>query len=158
MENNYIFAVLLFIFAGILFYTNHRRHKIAKEHIEEGSEFLEKNAKEEGVITTKSGLQYLILEEGTGENHPTLSNKVKVHYEGKLINGEVFNSSYTRNQPIDFGVKQVISGWQEGLQLMVVGQKARFYIPYKLAYGLRKVGKIPPGSCLIFEIKLLEIH
>ncbi|WP_373054861.1 FKBP-type peptidyl-prolyl cis-trans isomerase [Vibrio salinus] len=136
---------------------NIRASKQAKEHILEGEAFLKENGQREGVITTSSGLQYEILEEGNGTGHPTLNSQVKVHYHGTLLNGKVFNSSVESKQAITFRLKQVIKGWQEGVQTMVVGQKTRFYIPYNLAYGKRRTGMIPPGSLLIFEISLLEI-
>lgn len=130
----------------------------AKENILIGNAFLETNAAVEGVQTTTSGLQYKVLEVGTGATHPTATDKVKVHYHGTLIDGTVFDSSVERNEPISFGLNQVIAGWTEGLQLMVVGEKTRFFIPSKLAYGNRAAGKIQPGSTLIFDVELLGIN
>lgn len=157
MDNNYLISVIFFVIAALFFVRNIRASKSAKQHILEGEKFLEENALREGVVTTPTGLQYEVLEEGNGTNHPTLTSLVKVHYQGSLIDGKVFNDSLKMNRPISFKLKQVIKGWQEGVQTMVVGQKTRFYIPYTLAYGKRQSGPIPPGSTLIFEIKLLEI-
>ncbi|NRA85363.1 MAG: FKBP-type peptidyl-prolyl cis-trans isomerase, partial [Gammaproteobacteria bacterium] len=98
------------------------------------------------------------LQSGDGEVNPTAKNKVTVHYHGTLLNGEVFDSSVLRNETISFGLNQVIKGWTEGVQLMVVGDKYRFFIPSELAYGERSAGKIPPGSTLIFEVELFAIN
>ncbi|MDW6005523.1 FKBP-type peptidyl-prolyl cis-trans isomerase [Vibrio mangrovi] len=158
MDKNYIFSIFMFIIAGIFLYRNWKRSQSASKNVSAGKAFLEQNAKEEGVITTESGLQYRVLQEGTGEQHPALSDKVKVHYHGTLLDGKVFDSSVNRNKPITFGVKQVIKGWQEGLQLMVVGQKVRLFVPASLAYGNRGIRTIPPGSLLIFDVELLDIQ
>ena len=129
----------------------------AKENIAEGADFLKQNGQREGVITTKSGLQYEILQEGTGRS-PKATDKVLCHYEGRLINGEVFDSSYKRNQPADFGLNQVIAGWTEGVQLMKEGAKFRFYIPYLLGYGEQGAGSsIPPYATLIFDVELIKV-
>ena len=129
----------------------------AQEHIAEGKVFLENNGKREGVVTTKSGLQYEVLQEGTGRN-PKATDKVRCHYEGRLINGDVFDSSYKRQQPADFGLNQVIAGWTEGVQLMKEGAKYRFYIPYLLGYGEQGAGSsIPPYSTLIFDVELIKV-
>jgi FKBP-type peptidyl-prolyl cis-trans isomerase FklB len=129
----------------------------AKQAIAEGKVFLENNGKREGVVTTKSGLQYEVLTEGTGRN-PKATDKVRCHYEGRLINGDVFDSSYKRNQPADFGLNQVIAGWTEGVQLMKEGAKYRFYIPYLLGYGEQGAGSsIPPYSTLIFDVELIKV-
>lgn len=123
----------------------------------EGKQFLEENSKKEGVILTESGLQYQILTEGNGEI-PKATDRVKVHYHGTLINGEVFDSSVQRGEPAVFGVTQVISGWVEALQLMPVGSKWRLFIPHKLAYGAQGAGEmIQPFSTLIFDVELIEI-
>lgn len=127
------------------------------ENIKLGSAFLTENKAKEGVIETASGLQYKILEPGTGEK-PGPRDRVKVHYHGTLIDGTVFDSSVDRGQPIDFGLHQVIKGWQEGLQLMAVGEKARLFIPSDLAYGKRSAGIITPGSTLIFDVELLAVE
>ncbi len=129
----------------------------AAEAKKAGEAFLTDNAAKEGVMTTDSGLQYKILQEGTGAS-PTASDRVKVHYEGRLIDGTVFDSSIKRGEPVDFGVGQVISGWTEGLQLMKEGAKYQFFIPAKLAYGERGAGgKIGPGATLIFDVELIEV-
>ncbi len=132
--------------------------KKAKENIAAGLAFLEKNAEEEGVQTTASGLQYKVLTEGTGTDNPSATDQVKVHYHGTLIDGTVFDSSVERGEPITFGLNQVIPGWTEGVQLMVEGEKTRFFIPSDLAYGNRGAGKIKPGSTLIFDVELLGIN
>lgn len=120
-------------------------------------EFLENNKNAEGVITTDSGLQYIIMEEGDGAK-PTASDKVKVHYTGTLVDGTVFDSSVQRGEPVEFGVGQVISGWTEALQLMNKGSKYKLFIPSRLAYGNRGAGNaIQPGAMLIFEVELLDI-
>lgn len=122
-----------------------------------GEKFLEENKSKEGVKVTESGLQYIVLKEGTGAK-PTAESKVKVHYHGTLIDGTVFDSSVDRGEPTEFGVGQVIRGWTEGLQLMSVGSKYKFFIPQDLGYGARQAGeKIKPYSTLIFEVELLEI-
>lgn len=125
---------------------------------EEGEKFLAENALREGVITTASGLQYEILKKGKGKKTPVATDKVKVHYHGTLIDGTVFDSSVDRNEPITFGLTQVIAGWTEGLQLMTVGSKYKFYIPQQLGYGSQQAGSIPPYSTLIFEVELLGIE
>ncbi|MFK7806522.1 MAG: FKBP-type peptidyl-prolyl cis-trans isomerase [Saprospiraceae bacterium] len=125
---------------------------------EEGATFLAKNKEREGVQTTASGLQYEVMTQGDGAK-PKPSDKVKVHYHGTLIDGTVFDSSVDRGQPATFGVTQVISGWVEGLQLMNVGSKYKFFIPYDLAYGERSAGpSIGPFSTLVFEVELLGIE
>ena len=124
---------------------------------EQGELFLKENALKEGVIVTESGLQYEILTMGKGKK-PAATDRVKVHYHGTLIDGTVFDSSVDRGEPITFGLNQVIAGWTEGVQLMPVGSKFRFYIPQELGYGAREAGKIPPYSTLIFEVELLGIE
>lgn len=127
-------------------------------NIEAGVEFLAENKTKEGVVETESGLQYLQLEAGTGSEHPGAKSKVLAHYHGTLIDGTVFDSSVDRGQPLDFGLNQVIRGWTEGLQLMVVGEKTRLFIPSNLAYGNRPAGSIPGGSVLIFDVELIAIN
>jgi FKBP-type peptidyl-prolyl cis-trans isomerase FklB len=122
-----------------------------------GKQYLEQNKTKQGVITTASGLQYMVINQGTG-NKPSLSDKVKVHYHGTLIDGKVFDSSVDRGEPIAFPLNGVIQGWQEGVQLMQVGAKYRFFIPHELAYGSRPAGQIPPYSTLIFDVELLGIN
>lgn len=124
---------------------------------EEGEKFLAENALREGVITTASGLQYEVIKMGKGKK-PSATDQVKVHYHGTLTNGTVFDSSVDRNAPITFGLTQVIPGWTEGLQLMPVGSKFKFYIPQELGYGSQQAGSIPPYSTLIFEVELLGIE
>lgn len=124
-----------------------------------GEDFLAENSKRPGVVTLSSGLQYEILETSDSAQKPSLSDKVKVHYHGTLIDGTVFDSSVERNEPISFPLNGVIQGWQEGLQLMPVGSKYRLYIPYSLAYGDRGAGDvIKPYSALIFDVSLLAIE
>lgn len=124
----------------------------------EGEAFLAENAKREGVIVTGSGLQYEVLTAAEGKK-PKATDKVKVHYEGTLIDGTVFDSSYRRGEAISFGLNQVIKGWTEGVQLMSVGAKYKFFIPYNLAYGERGAGaQIPPYAALIFTVELLGIE
>lgn len=122
-----------------------------------GEQFLAENAKKEGIVTTASGLQYEVLTEGTGAQ-PKATDTVRCHYEGRLLDGTVFDSSYKRNEPADFGLQQVIAGWTEGVQLMKEGSKFRFYIPYMLAYGEGGAGAmIPPYSALIFDVELIKV-
>ncbi|MBQ0033989.1 MAG: FKBP-type peptidyl-prolyl cis-trans isomerase [Bacteroidales bacterium] len=123
----------------------------------EGERFLAENKLKEGVVTTESGLQYEVIKEGKGAK-PVATDRVKVHYHGTLIDGTVFDSSVERGEPIVFGLNQVIAGWTEGVQLMSVGSKYRFFIPQELAYGSRQAGQIPPYSTLIFEVELLGIE
>ena len=124
----------------------------------EGAEFLEENSKKEGVVTLPSGLQYVVMVEGTGAT-PGLTDKVNTHYHGTLIDGTVFDSSVDRGEPISFPVNGVIAGWTEALQLMKVGSKWRLFVPYDLAYGERGSGpQIGPYSALIFEVELLDIE
>jgi FKBP-type peptidyl-prolyl cis-trans isomerase FklB len=123
-----------------------------------GEEFLAKNAKRKGVEVTASGLQYEVLKEGKGE-HPVATSKVKVHYHGTTPEGVVFDSSVERGEPISFGLDQVIKGWTEGVQLMKVGAKYRFYIPQELAYGPSSPSPIiKPYMPLVFEVELIEIE
>jgi FKBP-type peptidyl-prolyl cis-trans isomerase FklB len=120
--------------------------------------FLQDNATKEGVVILPSGLQYVVLQQGNGEK-PGPVTMVTVHYEGSLIDGKIFDSSYKRGQPATFGVHQVISGWTEALQLMPVGSKWRLFIPSALGYGARGAGgSIPPHSTLIFDVELLSMR
>nr|WP_314692806.1 FKBP-type peptidyl-prolyl cis-trans isomerase [uncultured Prevotella sp.] len=122
-----------------------------------GEAFLAENGKKDGIVTLPSGLQYQVLKEGNGKK-PSATDQVVCHYEGTLIDGTVFDSSYQRNQPATFGLNQVIPGWTEGVQLMQEGAKFRFFIPYKLAYGERGAGaQIPPFATLVFDVELIEV-
>ena len=155
---------------GLLGYEEQMTGEIAGEYIqstmttikygnskEEGAKFLAENALREGVKVTASGLQYEVIKMGKGKK-PTATDKVKVHYHGTLTNGTVFDSSVDRNEPITFGLTQVIAGWTEALQLMPVGSKFKLYIPQQLGYGSQQAGSIPPYSTLIFEVELLGIE
>ena len=123
----------------------------------EGEKFLAENAKKAGITVTKSGLQYEVLTQGTGKQ-PKATDTVRCHYEGRLLDGTIFDSSYKRNEPADFGLQQVIAGWTEGVQLMSEGSKYRFYIPYMLAYGEGGAGaSIPPFATLIFDVELIKV-
>lgn len=118
--------------------------------------FLAENAKKAGVKTTASGLQYEVITEGKGAR-PKATDQVKVHYEGKLVDGTVFDSSVKRGEPVTFPLNQVIPGWTEGVQLMTVGSKYRLVIPAALGYGEQGAGPIPPNAVLVFEVELLDI-
>ena len=135
-----------------------KREELAEKNLKEGEAFLTGNKKKKGVITTESGLQYLVLQEGDGPK-PKATDLVKVHYSGKLIDGTEFDSSYKRGNPTTLSLKRVVPGWTEALQLMKVGSKYRVFIPSKLAYGNRsRSQKIGPNSVLIFELELLDIE
>ena len=152
----FILAVLLVV---VFFsWRSYQKRKASFGNIELGSEFLAENKTKEGVKTTSSGLQYLVLNEGSEDTHPKATDKVTVHYHGTLLDGTVFDSSVQRGESITFGLNQVIPGWTEGVQLMVVGEKTRFFIPSNLAYGKSGAGAIKPGSTLIFEVELLGIN
>jgi FKBP-type peptidyl-prolyl cis-trans isomerase len=126
---------------------------------EEGETFLAANSEKDGVMTTDSGLQYEVITRGDSEERPLASNTVEVHYHGTLINGTVFDSSVERGESIEFPLNGVIAGWTEGVQLMAIGDKFRFFIPADLAYGdAQSSPLIPPGSTLIFEVELLSIN
>lgn len=128
----------------------------AEENKAAGEAFLAENAKKEGVQVTDSGLQYKVIEAGTGKS-PKATDIVEVNYEGKLIDGTVFDSSYERGEPIEFPLNQVIAGWTEGLQLMKEGGKYEFYIPADIAYGEAGNAGIEPNSTLIFTVELLSV-
>ena len=169
LETNFDFIKQGFI-NGLYNYTEQFDLRSAGEYVEsvvaelrygaakaEGEKFLQENALREEVKVTDSGLQYEVLKLGKGAK-PTAESTVKVHYEGTLIDGTVFDSSYQRGEPIEFPLNGVIRGWTEGLQLMPVGSKYKLYIPYELGYGDRGAGSsIPPYSTLIFTVELLEI-
>ena len=131
--------------------------KLAQDNQKQGQAFLTENAKKSDIITTKSGLQYQVLQAGTGKS-PKANSKVKVNYEGRLLDGTVFDSSIARNHPVEFQLSQVIQGWTEGVQTMKEGGKTRFFIPANLAYGDVGSGDaIGPNSVLIFDIELLQV-
>lgn len=152
--------LLILLALGVFMYlvNQFKNSSNAKDNIQLGQAFLDKNSSLDGVQTTASGLQYQVLESGNGTTHPTATDRVKVRYHGTLIDGTVFDSSVDRNEPISFGLNKVIPGWTEGLQLMVIGEKTRFFIPSSLAYGNRTAGKIKPGSTLIFDVELIGIN
>ena len=123
-----------------------------------GEDFLAENAKKDNIVVLPSGLQYEVIREGNGKK-PSATSKVKCHYEGTLIDGTKFDSSYDRGEPATFGLNQVIAGWSEGLQLMSEGAKYRFFIPYNLGYGERGAGaSIPPYAALVFDVELIEVQ
>jgi len=153
-----IIAVIAVLFYLLQNFSSGGSNAATSENIKMGEEFLAENASKEGVKTTTSGLQYLVLKEGAGTVHPSAKDKVKVHYHGTLLDGTVFDSSVERGAPISFGLNRVIKGWTEGVQLMIVGEKTRFFIPSKLAYGNSSTGPIKGGSTLIFDVELLAIE
>lgn len=157
MSKIVVLIVIIILFFVFFQFTSGNKKK-ALENKQKGAEFLAQNKQGEGVRTTSSGLQYRVLQPGTGQQHPKTTDTVKVHYHGTLLDGTVFDSSVERGEPIEFGLHQVIKGWTEGLQLMVVGEKARLFIPSELAYGNRAAGAIAPGSTLIFDVELLGIN
>lgn len=154
----YVVLVALIALIVLYFSRNAKNKELAIENIRLGNDFLSKNKHEEGVVTTASGLQYLVIKKGEGTIHPQARSKVKVHYHGTLLDGTVFDSSVDRGEPLSFGLNQVIKGWTEGVQLMVVGDKYRFFIPAELGYGNRAAGKITPGSLIVFDVELLAIN
>ncbi|PHS71685.1 MAG: peptidylprolyl isomerase [Cycloclasticus sp.] len=147
-----VIAAVYFIFQRVM-----NNPVASQENLQVGADFLEENKSKDGVITTESGLQYQVINNGAGDIHPKATDKVTVHYHGTLIDGTVFDSSVDRGEPATFPLNRVIKGWAEGLQLMVVGEKTRFYIPSNLAYGKQSAGKIQGGSTLIFDVELLAI-
>lgn len=149
-------AVIGIVIMGAALFVSSRSNQ-AGGNLDEGAAYMATNAQEAGVQTTASGLQYEVITQGDGER-PTADDTVLVHYRGTLTDGTEFDSSYSRNQPISFPLRNVIAGWTEGVQLMPVGSTYRFTIPPNLAYGERGVpGVIPPNSTLIFDVELLEI-
>ena len=133
------------------------RQALASTNATEGEKFLLENRAKEGVVVTDSGLQYKVITLGAGAK-PAATDKVTVNYRGTLLNGEVFDSSYDRGEPVSFELNQVIPGWTEGVQLMPVGSKFMFYIPASLAYGPEGGGPIGPNATLVFEVELLGIE
>jgi FKBP-type peptidyl-prolyl cis-trans isomerase FkpA len=135
-----------------------QQKKLVNQALEKGTRFLEENKKKEGVVTTESGLQYLVLKQGNGPK-PSKTDRVKVHYKGTTIDGKEFDSSYKRGEPASFSITGVIKGWTEALFLMNVGSKYKLVIPPSLAYGERGAGSsIGPNEVLVFEVELLEIE
>jgi peptidylprolyl isomerase len=159
-RKNMKYVVLAVVIGLVIFYFTKQasNKKAAAENIALGKEFLAKNIENEGVEETASGLQYLVLHKGDGIERPSASSTVKVHYHGTLLDSTVFDSSVERGEPISFPLNRVIKGWTEGLQLMVVGDKYKFFIPAELGYGNSSTGKITAGSLLIFEVELLAIQ
>ena len=148
-------SVITIILASTLF--SMANAKTAEENQAEGIAFLVINAKKDGIVTTESGLQYQIINEGEGAS-PSATDKVTVHYQGTTLDGTEFDSSYKRGQPATFPLNRVIAGWTEGLQLMKEGAKYQFFIPPGLAYGKRGAGRvIAPNSTLIFDVELLKV-
>lgn len=144
--------------AAIQKYMADREKVKGEENLKKGKAFLEENKKKEGVKTTPSGLQYIVMKEGTGAK-PTLNDKVTTHYHGTLTDGTVFDSSVDRGEPATFPVSGVIPGWTEALQMMPVGSKYKLFVPSELAYGERGAGgKIPGNTVLVFEVELLKIE
>ncbi|HAK52940.1 MAG TPA: hypothetical protein DCM54_13705 [Gammaproteobacteria bacterium] len=151
MYRNYRF----FVFLSLLFFQNLALADQTDTPLT-GKEYLKQNAEREGVIVTRSGLQYEILQSGDGAT-PRRRDRVVAHYRGTFIDGKEFDSSFKRNKPLEFRTDQVIKGWGEALMLMKEGDKWRLHIPYKLGYGKDGYGPIPPKSVLIFEVELLEV-
>jgi len=144
-------------YKAINVFLTEKREIYVKKVTEEGKKFLEENKNKPNVKTTESGLQYEVITLGNGVK-PKATDQVTVHYKGTLLNGKQFDSSYDRGEPVTFPLNQVIPGWTEGVQLMPIGSKYKFYIPYNLAYGERGAGQdIPPYSTLIFDVELLKI-
>lgn len=152
------FIVVVIILVVFILFRNHQNKALAQENIQLGEQFLAKNKVAEGVQETDSGLQYQILHQGEGTEQPSAKSTVTVHYHGTLLDGTVFDSSLVRGKPISFALNQVIKGWTEGVQLMTVGDKFKFFIPASLGYGNNAAGKITPGSLLIFEVELLAVE
>ena len=137
-------------------YFTNLQARAGEENAKAGRDFLANNAKQEGVVVTESGLQYLVVKEGSGKK-PGPNDVVTVHYTGRLIDGTVFDSSVERGEPATFAVWQVIAGWVEGLQLMSEGAAYRLFIPSELAYGEHGTGPIQPNSALIFDVQLIKV-
>ena len=143
--------------AAVQAFFDQKSEEKAKSGKADGEKFLAENAGKEGVVTLPSGLQYQVLREGNGRK-PAATDQVECHYEGTLIDGQVFDSSYRRGETATFGLNQVIAGWTEGLQLMQESAKYRFFIPYTLGYGERGAGQsIPPFATLIFDVELVKV-
>lgn len=153
----FIIVAIIIALAVFLFTRHSNNKKAAVENKAKAAQFLIENKAREGVVETASGLQYIIIEKGEGNTHPNANTTVEVHYHGTLMDGTVFDSSVDRGESISFPLNRVISGWTEGVQLMVEGDKFRFFIPSNLAYGDNATGSITPGSLLIFEVELIAI-
>ncbi|MFC3095146.1 FKBP-type peptidyl-prolyl cis-trans isomerase [Alteromonas sediminis] len=153
-----ILLIILVLGIGYYFYKSKVQRDAASTNLAISYAFLTENKLKPDVKTTDSGLQYKILEESGNTEKPKATDVVLVHYHGTLLNGEVFDSSVQRGEPISFPLNRVIKGWTEGLQLMSPGDKFRFFIPADLAYGNRGAGKIEPGSALIFDVELIQIN
>ncbi len=150
-------ALILLLFAGLALLTVTKSPSGEANRIA-GKTFLANNAKQEGINTTSSGLQYQILTEGAGER-PVATDKITVHYQGSTLDGDIFDSSYNRGHPLTISLANVIPGWTEGLQLMRTGAKYRLFIPSELAYGSQGAGTdIEPDATLIFDVELIRIH
>lgn len=154
----FVILAVAIALAAFYFVKSSNSKKAALENIEIGQAFLATNKANEDILETASGLQYQVLKKGDGSVHPSANSTVKVHYHGTLLDGTVFDSSVERNEPISFPLNRVIKGWTEGVQLMVAGDKFKFFIPSELAYGDSAAGTIKPGSLLIFEVELLEVQ
>jgi len=153
-----IVTVLALGLAWFIYNGNQKQKQVAQINRIDAQAFLAENGAKAGVTTTASGLQYEVIQKGTGTTSPTLNDSVTVHYHGTLLSGVVFDSSVERGDALTFSPKQVIAGWTEALQLMVEGDKFRLFIPPDLAYGDRAAGKIGAGSLLVFEVELLSIN
>ena len=152
-----ILVIFILLFIGYFMFTR-PDPELAGNNKQEGEAFLAENTGKEGVITTASGLQYIVLTAGEGEQ-PTASSNVTVHYKGTTLDGKEFDSSYSRNEPATFPLNRVIAGWTEGVQLMPIGAKYRFFIHSDLAYGAKGAGAaIGPTATLIFDVELLSIQ
>ncbi|MBO1520130.1 FKBP-type peptidyl-prolyl cis-trans isomerase [Oceanisphaera pacifica] len=154
----FVLLTIVVLVAVFYFVRQSNNKKIALENIATGKEFLATNKAQPEVIETASGLQYQVLQKGEGNTHPSAKSTVEVHYHGTLLDGTVFDSSVERNESISFPLNRVIRGWTEGVQLMVAGDKFKFFIPSRLAYGNNGAGSIAPGSLLIFEVELLAVE
>jgi len=152
-----VISIITVILIGITMFSMANANSPA-ENKAAGAAFLAENAKKANIVTTASGLQYEILTPGTGTVSPSATDNVTVHYKGTTIDGKEFDSSYSRGEPTSFPLNRVIPGWTEGVQLMTVGAKYRFYIPSELAYGEQNAGPIEPNSTLIFDVELIKIQ
>ncbi|WMO12768.1 FKBP-type peptidyl-prolyl cis-trans isomerase [Pseudoalteromonas piscicida] len=155
---NIILVIVALVIAVVFFRGGQKQKQLAQFNRVQAADFLKENEKRAEVHKTDSGLQYEIITQTDGGKQPNATSKVKVHYHGTLLDGSVFDSSVLRDQPISFGLNQVIPGWTEGVQLMSEGDKYRFWIGPDLGYGDRAAGKIEPGSLLVFEVELLAVE